>query len=105
MPDEAALADRVAEAVRESPKVVDLHAGSPVQVATYLPGRRVPGVRLQEDRIDVHVVLEWSDDLLSSAASVRDAVEAATGRPTVVHVEDIRLPDSPADDAEEGVKT
>lgn len=93
MQDVGVLADSAAEAARRTPGVAGLHAGSPVQVATYLPGRRVVGVRVGPTDIDVHVVLEWADDLLAAAGTVRHAVESATGRPTHVHVEDVVVPD------------
>ena len=48
-------ADVVAAAVRAVPGVADLHAGMFGEVGTYLPGRRVSGVRLGEADTDIHV--------------------------------------------------
>jgi hypothetical protein len=84
--------DAVATAVRAVPGVHDLHGGGPVQVATYLPGRRVLGVRLLEPGAEVHVTLDWDAPLAETAGRVREAVRPLTGRPVHVHVEDVTSP-------------
>jgi hypothetical protein len=85
--------DAVAAAVRSCPSVADLSSGAFGQVATYLPGRRVPGVRLDPEvdgRIDVHVVGVYGIPISVLAAEVRAAVASVLpGRPVDVRVEDL----------------
>ena len=86
-------ADAIASAARRCPAVADLHGGDLVQVATYLPGRRVDGVRVEEDRVLVSVVAAWGVPLVALTDQVRAAVtRLAGGRRVDVHVADIRLP-------------
>lgn len=84
----AALADRVAAAVRAVPAVADLHAGSFGEVATHLPGRRVLGVRLGETA-EVHVAAVHGTPLPALAEAVRAVVAPLTGTPVRVVVEDV----------------
>ena len=56
MTDSPELAEQVAEAVRTVPGVHDLYGGLLGEVATYLPGRRVVGVRLTDEACAVHIV-------------------------------------------------
>ncbi len=58
-PTGAELADRVAAAVLTVRGVTGLHGGVFGETATYLPGRRVPGVRLTEDVTDIHLSLAY----------------------------------------------
>ncbi|WP_369054246.1 Asp23/Gls24 family envelope stress response protein [Kineococcus terrestris] len=98
------LADDLAGAVLAVPGVVRLHAGALGEVATYLPGRRVTGVRLPDAAlrgagpggppVEVHVVLgldapvrEVACDVHAAAAAVLAA--AAVPAPVAVHVEDV----------------
>lgn len=90
-------ADDVARAVRACPVVVDLADGA---LATFLPGRRVAGVRLDDDgRCEVSVVLRLDGRPLPElAGQVRDAVRAVVGdREIDVLVADVQAPDDPAD--------
>jgi hypothetical protein len=73
--DGGETADLVAAAALAVPGVVALHAGSFGEVATYLPGRRVTGVRVRDDVTEVHVVLDVEAPVLATA----DAVRAAAG--------------------------
>lgn len=82
-------ADAVASAVRAVPGVHELHPGAPGEVATYLPGRRVEGVRLLDPGCEVHVVLDGSRPARSVAAAVRDALRPLVGAPVHVYVEDV----------------
>jgi uncharacterized alkaline shock family protein YloU len=87
---ETELADSIAGAVLAVPGVAALHPGMFGEVGTYLPGRRVTGVRITDDTVDVHVTVHEGVDLRGTAAAVRDAVARVTARPTVdVTVEDI----------------
>lgn len=72
--------DAVAAAVRGCPAVADLDGGQPVQsVVTYLPGRRVAGVRVADHRVTVQVVLRWGASVADLARQVRSAVKVLTG--------------------------
>lgn len=70
--------DLLADAVLMVPGVHDLHGGVLGEVATYLPGRRVPGIRLREQSggVDVHVVLDWDAPVAATSEQVRVAVRA-----------------------------
>lgn len=89
-PEAPTDADAVAELVRAVPGVAGLHPGMFGEVATHLPGRRVIGVRLLDDRVDVHVTLAPTAPVRTTAAAVRATVAASfPGRPVDVTVEDI----------------
>lgn len=86
---EPELADLVATAVVSVPGVAGLHTGSFGEVATYLPGRRVNGVRLREDATEVHVTLVYGTPVLETAEKVRTAVASLVPTPVEVTIEDI----------------
>ena len=83
------LADVIAAAVTAVDGVADLHGGMFGEAATYLPGRRVPGIRLAEDGTEVHVSLLFGYPLRSTAEAVRDAVAPLVTGPVHVTVEDV----------------
>lgn len=87
--DPGATADAVALAVRAVPGVHDLHPGAPGEVATYLPGRRVEGVRLLEPGCEVHLVLDGTVSTRAVVGAVREATRPVTGVPVHVYVEDV----------------
>lgn len=70
-------AEAVACAALAVDGVHDLHPGWWGEVATYLPGRRVTGVRLHERRCEVHLVLAPGASVIATVDAVRDAVRAA----------------------------
>ncbi|OUZ08598.1 hypothetical protein BHE97_13065 [Aeromicrobium sp. PE09-221] len=82
-------AETIAEAVRAIDGVHGLHGGVFGEVATYLPGGRVPGVRIGDDGVEVHIVVRAGRPVLPVANAVRTAVEAITAGPTHVTVEDL----------------
>lgn len=86
--------DAVAAAVTACPSVSHLVQGGPgEQVATFLPGRRVGGVRVTDDVVEVHVATRWDVPIHLAAVEVRDAVAALVGgRAVAVAVEDIDEP-------------
>jgi uncharacterized alkaline shock family protein YloU len=87
-------ADEVARRVAGCRSVARLSTGRFGEVATYLPGRRVPGVRTSDARIEVHVVARWGVTVADLATEVRRAVTAvAQGMPVDVHVDDVDIPD------------
>lgn len=87
-------ADAVAAAVRAVPGVLDLHGGLLSEVATYLPGRMVRGVRLREPGAEVHVVLAWGAPLEETTAAVRAVAAEVVGLPVDVWVQDVREPEA-----------
>lgn len=86
----AVTADAIATAVAACPAVVSLAGGGPGLIATYLPGRRVDGVRLGPDRVTVSVVGVQGIPVAVLADQVRAAVAPlAPGVPVDVHVADV----------------
>ena len=88
----AEIADRVAEAALSVPGVDSLHGGAFGEAATYLPGRRVAGVRLTDNATEVHVVLRLDAPVLQTADRVRDAISPLVGGRVDVVVEDVVEP-------------
>ncbi len=84
--------DALAEVVVAVPGVHDLHAGVLGEVATYLPGRRVNGVRLRDGGCDVHVVLDYGVGIAETTGLVRAAVRPYVDGPVDVTVEDVAAP-------------
>jgi hypothetical protein len=83
-------ADTVAALARAVPGVVDLHPGMFGEVATYLPGRRVVGVRIGDISVEVHITVSADADVRATAAAVRATVGAAVPEtPVDVTVEDV----------------
>ncbi len=75
------------------PYVAAMSGGVLGEVATYLPGRRVRGIRLGTDDIDVHVIGVFGPSIAEIVDQVRLAVESvALGRTVSVHVEDLEAP-------------
>ncbi|HEX8094824.1 hypothetical protein [Jatrophihabitans sp.] len=71
--------DAVAAAVRGCPAVDDLDGGRLGEVATYLPGRRVPGIRISDDRIEVHVRGVWDKPVSLIAEQIRGVLATLNG--------------------------
>ena len=83
-------ADQVAAAVAAAPGVSRLSGGHLGGVGTYLPGRRVTGVVLREEDMEVHVIGRCGMPVGKIAAEVRQAAEPfAGGRPVHVIIEDM----------------
>lgn len=89
---EGTTADAVRTVVLQVSGVADLHPGQFGEVATYLPGRRVAGVRVHDDRTEVHIVLRWRAPAQATAAAVAAAVAAITGTAVYVHIQDVASP-------------
>jgi len=82
-------ADLVAAAALAVDGVADLHTGTFGEVATYLPGRRVSGVRITADVTEVHLVLRWGAPVLATADAVRVAVQPLVATPVDIAVQDV----------------
>jgi hypothetical protein len=92
MPPRAAgqLAEAIAGAVTGVAGVARLSGGRVGEIATYAPGRKVSGVRLTGDDIEVHLVAEWVASLPQLAEAVRTALSPlSAGRSVSVFVDDI----------------
>ena len=82
----AQRAEQVAAAVLAHPAVARLHAGPYGTIASYLPGRRVDGVRIAEDgsSVELAVVVELTAvgpgrSIPAVAEQLRAAVRELTG--------------------------
>ena len=94
--------DAVARVVAAVPGVESLSSGRVPEVATYLPGRRVAGIRVTDRDVEIHVKARWRRPLPEVAESVRAAVAPLVGARSVsVHVDDIELPATPREEPEE----
>jgi uncharacterized alkaline shock family protein YloU len=91
-PEAPETVDEIVAAVTAVPGVHGLHGGVLGEVATYLPGRRVHGVRLRPDGCDVHVVLDWGAPVGETTGLVRAAVRPYADGRIDVTVEDVAAP-------------
>jgi len=86
--------DRVAAAVLACPVVAGLNGGRFGEAATYLPGRRVTGVRITPDTVAVHLVGRYP---APPVGDIDQAVRAALAphlarRPLTITIEDYAPP-------------
>ncbi|WLP92643.1 MULTISPECIES: hypothetical protein [Gordonia] len=95
---EKSVAEQIADAVLAVDGVTDLYGGLFGEIATYLPGGRVTGVQVDDERTEVHVILDLTCDLRAVAAQVAATTRQITGGPVSVTVEDVSTP-APADTA------
>ncbi len=87
----SALAYEMAEVVRRCPDVADLTGGPFGTVATYLPGKRLSGIALREDEVEVSIVVQRGRPLPEIADEVRAALAPLVGdRAVNVHIGGIR---------------
>ncbi|GIF01851.1 hypothetical protein [Paractinoplanes rishiriensis] len=84
-------ADDIATVVLAVPDVTRLHAGRFGEAATYLPGRRVTGVQVRDEVIEVHVVVAGQIPVRRTAQSIHEAVAALVATPVHVVIEDIAI--------------
>ena len=88
--------DDLAAAVRSCPAVVDLAEGEPASAATYLPGRRIVGLAVDDTRVTVQVRSRWGAPVGEVASQIRAAAGPLIGgRPLDIVVADV---DDPPDD-------
>jgi uncharacterized alkaline shock family protein YloU len=99
--------DAIAAAVTACPSVSGLSGGVAGEIATYLPGRRVTGVRVNPGSVEVHVVARYGAPLQTLDSEVRAAVQAAApvfgGQPLTVDVivADVENPFAPDEDEQQ----
>jgi hypothetical protein len=101
-PDPVELAERVAAAVAAHPAVAGLHGGIYGSATTYLPGRKLIGVRIGEgdEPVEVAVVLRTERPIPESVRSLRSEVSRLCGGAVVdITVADILLSDDVVPDA------
>lgn len=84
-------AERIRAAVLATDGVAELHSGAFGEIATYLPGGRVAGIRVDRSDIEVHIVVYLEADIRDVAENVRGAAQALfpDRRPCTVVVEDV----------------
>jgi hypothetical protein len=87
--------DALAGLIGAGPSVARLGGPWPGAAATYLPGRRVPGLRIAPDRVGVEVVARWGYPVADVVAEIRRAAATVVpGRRVDVTVADVELPGS-----------
>jgi len=88
----------IASAVEACPSVSRLSGGVGGEIATYLPGARVNGVRVRSDAITVNVIAYWNSSAVQVGDEVRAAVRGAASSsgastPRIdVTIDDLELP-------------
>lgn len=86
-------ADRIRGAALECPDVADLSAGVFGEVASYLPGHSVSGVRVDEERVEVHIIARYGRPLQQIADDIgRRVAPFLSDRRLEVAVDDVLLP-------------
>lgn len=81
------------DVVLRVPGVVGLHSGLFGEVATYLPGRRVAGIRCGPESIEIHLVVDETADIRTVAAAVHAAVLPWVELPVHVVIDDLGTSD------------
>lgn len=91
-------ADAVAAVLATVPSV-RLHEGS--VVGTHLPGRRVAGVRLSDDAVEIHAAVVYPTTVEEGAQAIRDALSTLPLARVDVTIDDVVLPgDDPSPEVE-----
>ena len=86
-------ADAVALAATGCRSVARLSPGPFGDVASYLPHRRIIGVRVTAEHLEVRIVAMWGPPLSRVGEEVRAAVRPVAGTlPVEVFIDDIELP-------------
>jgi hypothetical protein len=86
-------ADRIATAVQASRHIAGLDSGRYGEIATYLPGRRVSGVRIRPESVTIGVIGRYPATATEITAWVRAAV-GPLDRPLHVHIGDVHIGDT-----------
>ena len=96
--DPDVLAERVAAAVTAHPAVARLHGGVYGDIVTYLPGRKLVGVRIgsAEEPVEIAVVLHPDRPIPEVVRALRREVSRLCGGAAVdITVADLALPEEP----------
>ncbi|MDJ0393669.1 Asp23/Gls24 family envelope stress response protein [Rhodococcus sp. G-MC3] len=83
------ISELIADAVLATSGVAALHGGMFGEAATYLPGRRVFGIRIDEYGTEIHVSVLIGSPIRETADAVRLAVAPLSPGPVHVIVEDV----------------
>ena len=82
--------DTIVALVSSCPAVAGLTGGPFGAAATYLPGRRVPGVQITPTAVQVHIVARYGIPVSVLAGQVRQVLAGQVlGRPVDIVVEDL----------------
>ena len=86
--------DAVYAAVVGCPGVAALGGGSvAASLTTYLPGRRIPGIRINPDSVELEVVAAWQASVAAIAAQIKAATAGLlAGRRVDITISDVDLP-------------
>jgi hypothetical protein len=85
--------DAVHTAVSNCPGVAAVGSGTLAALTTYLPGRRIPGIRINPDSVELEIVADWDATAAHIASEIRVAVAGlADGRRIDITIADIVLP-------------
>jgi hypothetical protein len=88
--------DAVHDAVLACTRVTALGSGLAGGAATYLPGRRIDGVRVTDDALELEIRMAWGATAPELAAEVRSAVtRLAAGKRVDVAITDVVMPADP----------
>ena len=94
-------ADRIATAVQAARNISGLDGGRYGEIATYLPGRRVNGIRIRPESVTIGVIGRYP----ATATEIDACVRAAVGpldRPLHVHINDLHINDLHINDLHSG---
>ena len=90
---EADVAAAISVAVNPVDGLAALWAGEFGRVGTFLGARAIPGVRLDDDIVQVHIVAHYGFPLSGTAAAILEVVAPLlNGRSLQVVVQDVLLP-------------
>jgi hypothetical protein len=85
--------DAVHAAVNSCPGVARVGSGSVAALTTYLPGRRIPGIRINPDTVELEVIAEWDSNAANIGRAIQSVVTGLAGARRVdITITDIDLP-------------
>ena len=88
-------AEAVSAAALACSSVAGMSGGPAGLTATYLPGRRVVGVKTSGSEVEVRVAARWGANLPLLGEEVRAAVTPfSQGKPVSVYIDDIEVPEA-----------
>lgn len=94
--------DAVAAAATACPGVDSLDGGAVGSVVSYLPGRRVAGIRIGADSVTVQAKIVWGIPVAEAGHQIQQAVAGLVANRRVdVVISDISVPDDAAPEAVE----